>query len=351
MKPNNVIVFNGRMHELCILFGLFGKENLKYKSEFDHRIYGSEKYTIYYFEELNADIILLSPPTKITDLDIDSYENIIIMLSESDLDNNKSIFYRNKYPNCKLAFVWMYGEVFSKHMFNNCKIAKPDLILTGSNQSTIYGKHNYNLDEIGAIFDYKLNFKYFYYYIGYYYLKDLIPNLKEKKYNPKELPIFTYSKAQLSSNWRSDILNDLHNKFPNKIYNGNSINDSYDLEFTKYKHFETINDYSHKNYNLIFETINPLNNMEYFATEKTFKGLFFNNPFYLVAPSEFIKNLEKDFYLLNSSFYNLDSFVGSEKLEENYPIYAEKSKHNLSKLLDYIHDYSHVKYFKQLLNI
>jgi hypothetical protein len=178
----------------------------------------------------------------------------------------------------------------------------------------------------------------------------LIPNLKNKSYDTNQLPIFTYSKATHDSSWRSEILNDLHGRFPNKIHNGSSINDSYDLEFTKYKHFETINDYSYRNYNLVFETINYKNNAEYFVTEKTFKALFFNNPFYLVAPTDMINQLSKDFYLLNSSFYNLDSFVGSENLKTDWETYAENSKNNLSTLLDYIHDYSYTDYFKQLLN-
>ena len=44
MKPNNVIVFLGNSYELCKAFALFGKENLEYKSEFDHRIYKNSKY-------------------------------------------------------------------------------------------------------------------------------------------------------------------------------------------------------------------------------------------------------------------------------------------------------------------
>jgi hypothetical protein len=63
-----------------------------------------------------------------------------------------------------------------------------------------------------------------------------------------------------------------------------------------------------------------------------------------------INELSKDFYLLNSSFYNLDSFVGSENLKSDWATYAENSKNNLSNLLDYIHDYSYTDYFKQLLN-
>jgi hypothetical protein len=341
MKPNNLIIFLGQRFELCKAFGLFGKENLLYQSEFDHNIYKNSKYVKYYFEKLNADIIFIAGNTPIESLDTNGYDNLIIMISERDIYSQKYIYYRNKYPNCKLVFLWMYGEVFSKSLLENCKKANLDLLLSGSNQT--------NLTDIG-VFDYKLNFKFFYYYIGYYYLTSLISNLKEKSYDVNQLPIFTYSKANNQSNWRSDILNELHSKFPNRIYNGSSINDSYDLEFTKYKHFETINDYSHKNYNLVFETIDCRNNMEYFATEKTFKALFFNNPFYLVAPSDLIEELSKDFYLLNSSFYNLDSFVGSETLKENYNYHVEMSKMNLSKLLDYVHDYSYIEYFKKLLN-
>lgn len=342
MKPNNIIIFLGQRYELCKAFGLFGKENLIFQSEFDHRVYTNSNYVKYYLDVLNADVIFLRKDNQIDELDVSSYSNVIIMVSESDIYNRKHIFYRKKYPNCKLVFLWMYGEVFSKSLFEACKVANLDLLLSGSYQIGI---------EDIAIFDYKLSFKYFYYYIGYYYLTSLIPNLKQKEYDDSQLPIFTYSKNSINSTWRSEILNPLHQNFPNKIYNGSSINDSYDLEFTKYKHFETINDYSHKNYNLIFETIDVRNNMEYFATEKTFKGLFFNNPFYLVAPTDLIKNLENDFYLLNSSFEDLDSFVGSETLKSDYTKYVENSKHNLSKLLDYIHDYSYTNHFKQLLNI
>jgi hypothetical protein len=342
MKPNSVIIFLGTGYELCMAFGLFGKENLEYKSEFDHRVYKNSKYVKYYFEKLNCDIIFLSQSHFIDDLDISLYDNKIITVSESDIIDEKCDSYKQKYPNCKLVFLWMYGEVFYKTLLQKCKKANLDLLLSGSNQI--------GLDEIG-IFDYKLNFKYFYYYIGYYYLKELMSNLKNKKYDINHSPIFTYSKSSIDSNWRSEILNDLHNKFPNKIYSGNSINDSYDLEYTKYKHFETINDYSYKNYNLIFETIDYRNSMEYFVTEKTFKGLFFNNPFYLVAPTDMLNELSKDFYLLNSEFENLDSFVGSEDLAEKFDYHMDKSKDNLSKLLEYINDYSHIEHFKKLLNI
>lgn len=348
MKPNSVIIFFGRKYELCKAFGLFGKENLIFQSKFDQREYESSHYVKYYFAELNADIIFLENPTSIYDLkskcnlDIDNYENIIINLSEDDILYERHIDYKQKYPNCKLIFIWMYGEVFTKTLLEKSKKANLDLLLSGSNQI--------GLSEIG-IFDYKLNFKYFYYYIGYYYLKELVPNLKNKKYNTNLLPIFTYSKSSIDSNWRSEILTDMHNKFPNKIYNYSSTNNSYDLEFTKYKHFETINDYSYKNYNLIFETLHFINNKECWLTEKTFKGLFFNNPFYLIASSDMIDELSKDFYLLNSEFENLDSFVGSEDLAEKFDYYMDKSKGNLSKLLEYINDYSHVEHFKKLLNI
>jgi hypothetical protein len=341
MKPNSVIVFLGQRYELCKAFGLFGKDNLVYQSEFDHRVYKNSKYAKYYFEKLNADVVFISSNGSIDELDLIPYDNMIIVVSENDIYNQKHIFYRTKYPHCKLVFLWMYGEVFSKSLLEHCKKSNLDLLISGSNQP--------GLTDIG-IFDYKLNFKYFYYYIGYYYLTSLVSNLENKSYDVNQLPIFTYAKTAKDSTWRSDILNDLHSKFPNKIYSGISINDSYDLEFTKYKHFETINDYSYRNYNLIFETIDYRNNMEYFATEKTFKGLFFNNPFYLVAPTDMINELSKDFYLLNSSFYNLDSFVGSENLAKEFDDYKSMSKMNLSKLLEYIHDYSYIEHFKKLLN-
>ena len=65
----NVIVFLGNSYELCKAFGLFGKENLEYKSEFDHRLYKNSKYVKYYFEKLDCDIIFLSQPNLLDDLD------------------------------------------------------------------------------------------------------------------------------------------------------------------------------------------------------------------------------------------------------------------------------------------
>lgn len=371
MKPNSVILFFGKKFELCKVFALFGKENLVYKSEFDHAVYCSSKYVKYYFEKLNCDIVFFDYTIRSTTgsykpsidtfeeaIDVSCYENTIIIVSEPDIMDEKCNLYRKKYPNCKLVFLWLYGEVFSKSLFEKCKKANLDLVLSGSNQEGI--------GEIG-VFDYKLSLKYMYWYIGYYYLTELIPNMKEKSYDKNQLPIFTYSKASNESSWRSEILNELHRKFPNKIYNKSSINDSYDLEFTRYKDMEAINDYSHRNYNLIFETINYRNNIEYFTTEKTLKGLFFNNPFYLVAPNGLIKELSKDFYLLNSDFdysskidnsvntlhpsiFGLDSFVGSESLELDYKKYVEKSKNNLSKLLEIVYNYDYTEHFKKLLN-
>ena len=87
MRPNSVIVFLGNGYELCKAFGLFGKENLEYKSEFDHRIYKNSKYVKYYFEKLNCDVIFLSQSNFIDDLDINSYDNKLIVVSESDIIN------------------------------------------------------------------------------------------------------------------------------------------------------------------------------------------------------------------------------------------------------------------------
>lgn len=341
MKPNSAIIFLGRRFELCEAFGLFGKDNLVYQCEFDHRVYTNSKYVKYYFEKLNADIFLTAGNSQIEDIDTSEYDDIIIIIPERDIFNKKYIYYRKKYPNCKLVFIWMSGEVLSKPMLEECKKANLDLILTASNQVGI---------EDISIFDPKLCFKFFYYYIGYYYLNTLTPKIGQTEYDKTQLPIFTYSKATNESSWRSDILNPLHETFPNKIYKGSSINDSYDLEFTKYKHFETINDYSYRNYNLIFESIYYGNNAEYFITEKTFKGLFFGNPFFLVAPTELIKEISKDFYLLNSEFESLDDFVGYDKLESDFLYFKEKSKLNHNKVMEYIFDYSHIEHFKKLLN-
>ena len=339
-KPNNVIIFLGRRFELCKAFGLFGKENLTYQSEFDHTIYSNSDFIKYYFLNLDADIFFLSNESKIFKINIDEYQSGIIVVSETDVYNKRYEFYRQRYPNCKLVFLWLYGEVFSKSLFERCKEANFDLILTGSNQN--------NIKDI-AVFDPMLSFKFFYYYIGYYYLDSLFQNLGQDNYDDNQLPIFTYSKALKTSSWRSEILNRLHAKFPNKICNGNSINDSYDLEFTKYKHFETIQDYSYRNYNLIFETIDYRNNGEYFATEKTFKGLFFGNPFYLIAPTDLLKEISKEYFLLNSEFENIDDFVSSDLLQSKFEYYKEKSKTNHNKLMKYIKDYKYTEMFKKLL--
>ena len=122
MKPNNVIIFLGNSYELCKAFGLFGKENLTYKSEFDHKIYKNSKYVKYYFEKLNCDIIFLSQPNFIDDLDINLYDNKIIVVSESDIINEKCNSYRQKYPNCKLVFLWMYGEVFYRTLLEKFRM-------------------------------------------------------------------------------------------------------------------------------------------------------------------------------------------------------------------------------------
>lgn len=340
-KPNNVIVFLGQRFELCKAFGLFGKDNLIYQSPFDHRVYTSTDFVKYYFPELDADLYFLSRQDVLFKLDVSEYVNGIIVVSENDVYNDTYNLYREKYPNFKLVFLWMYGEVFSKRLFTKVSEANLDLVLSGSNQNGI--------NDIG-IFDPKLSFKFFYYYIGYYYLNSLIPKIGQSEYDETQLPIFTYSKPANGHNWRGEILNRLHQKYPNKIFNGSSINDSYDLEFTKYKHFEAINDYSFRNYNLIFETIDVRNNMEYFATEKTFKGLFFGNPFFLIAPSNLVTELSKEFYLLNSKYDNVYDFVGDETLKQKYLYFKQKSKVNYFKLMEYINDYKYTEHFKKLLN-
>jgi hypothetical protein len=99
----------------------------------------------------------------------------------------------------------------------------------------------------------------------------------------------------------------------------------------------------------VFETIDYRNNIEYFATEKTFKALFFGNPFYLIAPDELISQLSKEFYLLNSEFNTIDDFVGATDLDLRFENFRKKSELNHSKLIKYINDYSYTDYFKKLL--
>ena len=88
------------------------------------------------FEEAIKDINdeFASTNNFIDDLDINSYDNKIIAVSESDIINENCNSYRQKYPNCKLVFLWMYGEVFYRTLLEKCKKANLDLLLSGSNQ-------------------------------------------------------------------------------------------------------------------------------------------------------------------------------------------------------------------------
>lgn len=115
MKPNSVIVFLGQRYELCKAFGLFGKENLTYKSEFDHKIYKNSKYAKYYFEKLNSDIVFLSNPNLIDELDIEQYDNKIIILSEGDVYSQKHIYYRKSIQIANWYFFGCMVRFFPNH--------------------------------------------------------------------------------------------------------------------------------------------------------------------------------------------------------------------------------------------
>jgi hypothetical protein len=213
--------------------------------------------------------------------------------------------------------------------------------------------------------DYMLPFKYFRYYIGYYWIEDLMHNFDYPKYNKEYPKLFSYSRAHNASSWRNEFIDKLSEELTTK----NSANDAYDLIYPKYKHFETIFDYTHCNINLIFETINYRNSLEAFLTEKTYKGLFFGKPFYLVAPVKMLKYLKDNgFHLINFEFgdkfdtsADLDDNFNKFKdwikntpentIEEMYNSWLKKSQKNRKILFDYLNDYSQSeKIFIELLN-
>ena len=354
----NVIVFIGSYkHQIPFVLGFFGKENLEYLSEFDAHKFENSNLQLYYHKKLNSDIIIYSNINSFLNQSNDllnEYNSKIFCFDSTDGKEHILSSKISNITNSKKVFIWYFGEVFEHNFVKSLQDIQYDYVLLGANRN-----------EIKCDIDYLLPFKYFRYYIGYYWIENLVNSISLPKYDKNKSKVFTYSRANNTGSWRENFLS----KFSNNIESKNSANDAYDLVYPKYKHFETIFDYTHCNINLIFETIDYRNNDEWFLTEKTFKGLFFAKPFYLVAPTKLISLLKKmGFYLINFEFgekfetakdldNNFESFknwidsVSDDDIEKIYNNWLEKSKKNKELLFNYLNDYSQSEtIFQKLLN-
>lgn len=365
----NLIVFIGYTHELPIVLGMFGKENLEYLSEFNPQVFTNSKNQIYYHKGLNSKIYLyhglknfLDEPNEF----FKKFQNCIIVSGgtsdiESRLLQDKIFDLNIRWPNVKTAFFWHYGEVFELAFVKRIQEIEYDLILSGSKRPVLEKQSNF-------YFDLLFPFRYFRYYIGYYYLEELVNNIPLPKYDKSKSKLFSYSRTHGEYSWRNKIL-DWVGKSGKLLYPKDSANDAYDLEFPKYKHFEAINDYLYCNYNLILETLDYTNNPERFITEKTYKGLFFGKPILLAACYETLNELkDMGFYLLNFDFvenisttYDVEQSIilfsewlntaSDDEVEEKYNQSLEKSIQNRHKLMAYLNDYSEMEnVFKKLFN-
>lgn len=362
----NLIVFIGYSNQLPIMLGMFGKENLEYLSEFDANEFDKSNKQIYYHKGLNAKIYFYNHSSIFLKEDKDFFKKFnkcVIFLEDvkSKLLEDKLFDLDISWPNIKKAFIWHYGEVFDMALVKRIQEIQYDLILSGSKRPVLEKESNF-------YFDLLFPFRYFRYYIGYYYLEELVNNIPLPKYDKSKAKLFSYVRAHRTGNWRTDMLNN-NPKISKMLNPKDSANDAYDLLYPKYKHFEAINDYLYCNYNLIFETLNYANNPERFITEKTYKGLFFGKPIILAACYETLNELKNmGFYLLNFDFvenimntqdversitlfsewlYN----ASDEEIEERYNQSLDKSIQNRHKLMEYLNDYSEMEnIFKKLLN-
>jgi hypothetical protein len=75
-----------------------------------------------------------------------------------------------QWPNIKKAFIWHYGEVFEPRFISRIKEIDYDLILSGSKRPGLQLEPNFYFDLLFPL-------RYFRYYIGYYYLEELINNI------------------------------------------------------------------------------------------------------------------------------------------------------------------------------
>ena len=362
----NLIVFIGYGNQIPIVLGMFGKENLEYLSEFDAKQFDKSNKQIYYHKKLNTKIYFYNHPNDfLTESDdfLKTFKNCIFFIEDlgGRLVEDKVNWLKAFNPNIKKAFIWHYGEVFENGFVNRIREIEYDLILSGSKRPLLEKESNF-------YFDLLFPFRYFRYYIGYYYLEELVNSIPLPKYDKSKAKLFSYVRAYGASGWRNDILNS-NPKIGKMLKPKDSANDVYDLLYPKYKHFEAINDYLYCNYNMIFETLNYTNNSERFITEKTYKGLFFGKPIMLVACYETLNELkEMGFYLLNFDFVEsittsqdvnrsitlfsewLDS-ASEDEIEERYNKSLEKSIQNRHKLMEYLNDYSEMEnIFTKLLN-
>ena len=362
----NLIVFTNYSNQIPIMLGMFGKENVDYLSEFDATKFDSSEKQIYYHKRLNSKIYFynnLSNFLKESNEFFKSFNKCVIFVEdlESKLLENKVFELNESYRNIKKGFIWHYGEVFDVALVKRIQEIEYDLILSGSKRPILEKEPNF-------YFDLLFPFRYFRYYIGYYYLEELVNNMPLPKYDKSKSKLLSYVRAHGNNGWRKNMLNE--NPLIQKMLNPkDSANDAYDLMYPKYKHFEAINDYLYCNYNLIFETLDYRNNPERFITEKTYKGLFFGKPIILVACSDTLNELKNmGFYLLNFDFVeNITNSEDVEKsinlfsewlynasddeIEEKYNQSLEKSIQNRYKLMEYLNDYSEMEtIFNKLLN-
>lgn len=362
----NLIVFIDYSHQIPIMLGMFGKENVEYLSEFDAKQFDNSDKQIYYHKGLNSKIYFyknlidfLKEPNNF----FKKFNKCVVFVEqiESRLLYDKLFELNISWPNIKKVFIWHYGEVFENGFVKRIKEIEYDLILSGSKRPLLEKEPNF-------YFDLLFPFRYFRYYIGYYYLEELVNNIVLPKYDKSKPKLLSYVRAYGTGSWRTDIL-DSNPNIRKMLDSKDSANDAYDLAYPKYKHFEAIHDYLYCNYNLLFETLNYTNNAERFITEKTFKGLFFGKPILLVACYETLNELKNmGFYLLNFDF--MQTINSSKDVEQSITLFSdwlykasddeiekaynkslEKSIHNRHKLMEYLNDYSKMEsIFKKLLS-
>ena len=360
---HNLICFINYSNQIPIILGMLGKENLEYQSSFNQNDFESSKTQVYFHSKLNTKIIFFAQKMDFVNTEnefFNSFDRKLIFIEDLEIDILHKKF--EQLNNAKKCFIWHYAEVFENGFVDRIRELKYDFILSGSKRPELEHDENFRLDLL-------LPFRYFRYYIGYYYLEDLVNNIPLPKYDKNKSKLFSYVRAnkEKDNTWRNDILQSIGEV--DFLEPKNSANDAYDLLYPKYKHFETINDYLYCNFNLIFETLDYRNIDEYFITEKTFKGLFFGKPIFLFASHPILQYLKNNgFYLLNFEFQNdisssedvlnsLKKFIywlktqNKSLLEIDYNNFLQKSINNRKLLMDILNDYSeNENIFQRLLN-
>ncbi len=348
------------------MLGMFGKENLEYLSDFDARKFDSSRLQVYYHKKLNSKIYFydrLDDFIMQSDQFFQKFKNCVIFAEQ--LENQEMVHKVNHLKtlneNIKRIFIWHYAELFEPRFIQRIEEIKYDLILSGSKRPEIDSHSNF-------YFDLLFPFRYFRYYIGYYYLENLVNNIPLPKYDKSKPKLFSYVRAHGTGNFRTELMNE-NPKIGLMLDSKDSANDAYDLLYPKYKHFEAINDYIYCNYNIVFETLNYANETERFITEKTYKAFFFGKPILLVTASQTLNELKNmGFYLLNFDFVeeinnrwdvkkSITLFsewlhgASDDEIEERYNKSLEKSIQNRYKLMEYLNDYSEMEnIFTKLLN-